>query len=122
MRTLRAIYNKAIADGVAEKEAYPFEAYTISHQQSPASGAIRVDAIKKIVELELPAGSALEYHRNVFLMSFYLQGMPFADLARLQVGNIIDGRVKYDRQKTDKPYDVKITSAAGNDPARLCPR
>jgi integrase len=42
-------------------------------------------------------------------MSFYLQGMPFADLARLQVGNIIDGRIKYDRQKTDKPYDVKIT-------------
>lgn len=108
MRTLRAIYNKAIADGLAEKEAYPFEAYTI-RTSKVRKRAIRVDAIRKIVELELPAGSALDYHRHVFLMSFYLQGMPFADLARLQVGNIIDGRVKYDRQKTDKPYDVKIT-------------
>jgi site-specific recombinase XerD len=113
MRTLRAIYNKAIADGVAEKEAYPFDHYTIRSSKA-RKRAIRLDAIKKIVELELPIGLTLGYHRNVFLMSFYLQGMPFADLARLRLNNIIDGRIKYDRQKTDKPYDVKITPQLEN--------
>ena len=109
MRTLRAIYNKAIADGVAEKEAYPFNAYTIRTSKT-RKRAITLEAIKKIVELELPADSPLEYYRHVFLMSFYLQGMPFADMAHLKLENIIDGRIKYDRQKTDKPYDVKITA------------
>lgn len=108
LRALRAIYNKATAEGLAEKEANPFQSYSIRSGKT-RKRAIRVEAIKKILEIELPAGSGLEFHRNVFVMSFYLQGMPFADLTRLQVSNIIDGRVKYDRQKTDRPYDIKIS-------------
>ena len=34
--------------------------------------------------------------------------MSFADLAHLKVGDIIDGRVNYQRRKTDKPYSIKI--------------
>lgn len=113
MRTIRAIYNKAVAEGLADKETNPFESYRI-RTTKPRKRAITLEAIKKIIELDLTKTPGLEYYRQVFLMSFYLQGMPFADLARLQVSNIIDGRVKYDRQKTDKPYDVKITSQLEN--------
>lgn len=34
--------------------------------------------------------------------------MPYADMARLKKSNIIDGRIKYQRQKTKVPFDVKI--------------
>ena len=67
-----------------------------------------MEAIQKIKKLKLNRNTTLYRDRNIFLMSFYLQGMPFVDLAHLKVSNIVDGRVKYDRQKTDEPFDIKI--------------
>ena len=108
LRTIRAIYNKAIKDNVAEREAYPFEKYTIKTTPTKKR-AISIDAINKIIALSYKDPDPLFDARNVFLMSFYLMGAPFVDLAFLKVKNIIDGRVQYARQKTGKFYDIKIT-------------
>src|SRR5690606_13349295 len=84
MRTIRALYNKAIRDGVAEREAYPFNAYTIRTSKT-RKRAITLEAIKKILELNLEDEPKLDYTRRLFLMSFYLQGMPFIDMAHLKL-------------------------------------
>jgi len=34
--------------------------------------------------------------------------MSYVDMAHLKLSNIIDGRIKYTRRKTDEPYDIKI--------------
>ena len=107
MRTFRAIYNKAIKAGVAEQEGYPFRDYTIRKGKT-RKRAISLEAIQKIKELELKPEAVLFKDRCIFLMSFYLRGMPYADLAHLKVSNIIDGRIQYDRQKTSEPFDIKI--------------
>lgn len=107
MRTLRAVYNKAIKVGAAEQEGYPFKDYTIRTGKT-RKRAIPLEAIQKIKELELEPGTTLFRDRYIFLMSFYLRGMPFVDIAHLKVSNIIDGRVQYDRQKTSEPFDIKI--------------
>ncbi len=108
MRTIRAIYNKAAKENLADKDAYPFERYTIKTKPTKKR-AISMDAIQKIVALEYEPNTILFETRNIFLMSFYLMGAPFMDLAYLQVKNIIDGRIQYRRQKTGKFYDIKIT-------------
>jgi len=108
MRTLRAIYNRAAKDGVAEKDVYPFENYTIKTKPTKKR-AIGMDAIQRIIGLEYEQGSILFETRNIFLMSFYLMGAPFVDLAYLTVNNIVDGRIQYKRQKTGKHYDIKIS-------------
>ena len=107
LRTFRAIYNKAIKAGVAEQEGYPFRDYTIRKGKT-RKRAISLEAIQKIKELELKPEAVLFKDRCIFLMSFYLRGMPYADLAHLKVSNIIDGRIQYDRQKTSEPFDIKI--------------
>lgn len=108
MRTLRAIFNRAIKDKIVEKEAYPFNDYTIKN--SPTSKrAIEMEAIDKIRNLDLKEGSALFKTRHTFMMSFYLMGASFTDLAHLKVENIVDGRIQYRRQKTGKFYDIKIS-------------
>lgn len=109
MRAYRAIFNKAIKDGIADKELYPFENYTIKTTKT-RKRAIHIDAIRKIVALNIDQQSLLHHARNYFLASFYMRGMPFADLAQLRVSNLIDGRIYYQRKKTDKPYDIKLTS------------
>jgi len=107
MRTIRAICNKAIKAGSAEQEGYPFRDYTIRTGKT-RKRAIPMEAIKKIKDLNLNPKAALFNDRNIFLMSFYLRGMPYVDLAHLKVSNIIDGRIQYDRQKTAEPFDIKI--------------
>jgi integrase len=54
-------------------------------------------------------GSPLYNARNYFMASFYMRGISFTDLAHLRVSDIVDGRIFYDRLKTGKPYDIKIT-------------
>ncbi len=107
MRTIRAIYNKAISAGYAEEEGYPFKYYVVKNGKA-RKRAISWEAIQKIMNLKLPENSTLHTDRNIFLMSFYLQGMPYVDLVHLKMSNIVDGRIQYERQKTRQPLNIKI--------------
>lgn len=109
MRAILAIYNKAIKLGLVERDMYPFTNYSIKTTKT-RKRAISIEAIKKIRDLDFPPNHPLYNSRNYFLLSFYMRGMPFADLAQLRVSNIKDGRIFYQRQKTDKPYNIKITT------------
>jgi site-specific recombinase XerD len=108
MRTIKAVYNQAIKDGLVERELYPFANYQIKTQKTQKR-AISVDSINKIEKLSLAPKHPLYHTRNTFLFCFYMRGLPYADMARLKPSNIVDGRIFYQRQKTDKPYNVKIT-------------
>ena len=46
--------------------------------------AITVKDIRKIEKLDLPRGSSLDKARDLFLLSFYLRGMAFVDMAFLK--------------------------------------
>ena len=106
--TIRAIFNYAIKEKIIERDLYPFESYEIKGTKT-RKRAIKVEAIKRIQALVFTDAHPLYHARNYFLISFYLRGMSFMDLAHLKLSNIIDGRIYYQRQKTDKPYNIKIT-------------
>lgn len=109
LRSVRAIYNKAIKARLVDKELYPFAEYEIK-TTATRKRAISVAAIRRIESKEFAVGHPLFHTRNFFLASLYLRGMPFADLAHLQIVNIIDGRIVYERQKTGKHFSIKIQS------------
>lgn len=108
MRTFRAIYNKAIHQGVVATESYPFRKYRIKSEPT-AKRAISKDKIKRILDLKLEPESPLFNTRNYFLCSYLMNGISFIDMAFLKVDNIIDGRIQYRRQKTARHYDIKVT-------------
>ena len=110
MRTLRAIYNKAIKDKITDKEAYPFDEYSIKSKPTKKR-AISPEAIQKIVVLSYEDESSLFHARNYFLLSFYLMGASYVDMCFLKRSNIIDGRVQYKRRKTGQFYDIKISDS-----------
>ncbi len=107
LRTIRAINRKAIKAGIADKEGYAFEDYII-RSGKPQKKALTLSAIKKISELKLKKSTSLHRDRNIFMMSFLLNGMSFVDMAHLKLSNIVDGRIRYSRQKTDEPFDIKV--------------
>lgn len=108
MRTIRAIYNKAIKDGIVKEEFYPFKLYKIKNE-STQKRAISADNIRKIESLTFEDGHPFYNTHNYFLLSFYLMGISFTDLAHLKKENIIDGRIQFSRQKTNRKYDISIT-------------
>lgn len=108
LRTLRAIYNKAITHGLVARDRYPFSRYRIKSEPT-AKRAISKEKIKRILELELETASPLFHARNYFICSYLMNGISFIDMAFLRLGNIVDERIQYRRQKTGKMYDIKIT-------------
>jgi len=110
LRTIRAIFNKAIKDGVAEKEQYPFADYKIKTEPTEKR-ALDGSLIKLIIEAKIPKDHVCFNARNYFVASFMMYGMNFTDMAYLLKSDIQNGRVLYRRKKTGKLYDIKITDA-----------
>jgi site-specific recombinase XerD len=110
-RTIRAVYNRAIKEGIAKRDAYPFINYSIK-QTKTAKRAIHKSDIDKIRDINLEPNTNLWHARNYFMFSFYNIGMNFIDIAYLKMSNIVDGRFQYIRAKTGKSYSVKISEPA----------
>lgn len=110
MRTIRAIFNKAIKEGVADQTLYPFNDYKIKTTPTEKR-ALDWDALKKIISLQLEPKDGGFKARNYFVASYMLYGMNFADMAFLQKSDIKDGRIVYRRKKTSKLYNIKITDS-----------
>jgi integrase/recombinase XerD len=108
MRTIRAIYNKAIKAGLVEKELYPFSEYKIKTTPTEKR-ALDWNFIKTIIELKLTPDDICFNARNYFLASYMMYGMNFTDMASLRKTDITNGRITYRRKKTGKIYDIKIS-------------
>lgn len=110
MRTIRAIYNKAIKEGIVDKELYPFTDYKIKTTPTEKR-ALEWDLLKNIITLKLESKHPCFNARNYFLASYMMYGMNFTDMAFLQKTDIANGRITYRRKKTSKLYDIKITES-----------
>lgn len=106
LRSLRAIYNKAVRHRQV-KDRKPFRnAFTGNDRTVKRS--IGAADIRKLHTAELPAGSRLTLARDLFVFSFCAMGMPFADMARLRRRQIKEGVLTYCRRKTGRQVRVKI--------------
>lgn len=110
-RSIRAIYNKAIKMKVVDRSLYPFHDISIKSEKT-AKRAILKDDISKLKQVSLEKHSTAWRSLNYFLLSFYLRGISFTDLAYLTTNDIIDGRIEYKRRKTHKNYSVKLLPEA----------
>ena len=110
MRGLKAICNRAIKDRLIERDKYPFINYKIIAKPT-RKRAIDLEAINRVVALDLDPDSKLFEARAMFLFSFYTMGMPFVDMAFLKAENIVDGRIQYGRKKTGKQFDIKVSDS-----------
>jgi len=113
MRTIKMIYNRSIKAGIVKRELYPFTGYKIKTTKTKKR-AVRREVIETIEKLELQESTRIWHSKNYFLFSFYAMGINFADLARLKMSNIVEGRLEFTRQKTKKHYSIKINEPIQN--------
>ncbi len=110
MRTLRALYNRAVKDELASKDNYPFEKYKIAREKT-VHRALSKDEMKRIKDLKLD-DKALEIAQDYFMFSFYTRGMSFIDMAYLKVENLHNDRLQYRRATTGQLFTIKLTDDA----------
>ncbi len=109
MRTLRAMFNKAINEELTEN--YPFKKFKIKQKPTP-SRSLTIAELQKIVNHGCTG--ATEFNRDLFLLSFCLIGINFADLLTLRKEDIVDGRVTFARKKTHKIYSILLQPQASS--------
>jgi integrase len=111
LRTIRALFNKAIKDGSLEAKFYPFAGFKIRTEKT-ISRALTRSEMAKIASLELPENSPVWHQRNLFLLSFCFIGINLADLLTLTRENLVDGRIIFRRRKTKKIYSIRVQGNA----------
>jgi integrase len=110
-RTIRAIYNKALKEKIVDRSLYPFHDISIKSEKTAKRAVLKED-IARLLEIPLKEHTTAWMSLNYFMLSFYLRGISFTDLAYLKQSNIIDGRIVYRRRKTHKDYSVKLFPVA----------
>lgn len=106
-RILRAVYNRAVEDDTIENRN-PFR-HVYTGVDKTVKRALPLTAIKKIKALDLSLTPTLDFARDMFMMSFYLRGMSFIDMAFLKKTDLKNGYITYRRRKTGQQLIIEWT-------------
>ena len=106
-RVLRAVYNRAVEQDIT-KDRNPFR-HVYTGIDKTIKRALPLTVIKKIRALDLSLTPALDFARDMFMMSFFLRGMSFIDMAFLKKSDLKNGYITYRRHKTGRQLIIEWT-------------
>ena len=104
-RILRAVYNRAVEAEIIE-DRNPFR-HVYTGVDKTVKRALPLPIIKKIKALDLSLTPALDFARDMFIMSFMLRGMSFIDMAYLRKTDLSNGYITYRRRKTNQQLTIE---------------
>lgn len=108
---IRNLYNRAVDENLANREAYPFGngkgKIKIKIPESVKIGLTK-EEVSRIENANLTDKQHLNHSRNVWLFSYYLAGMRIADVLKVKWSDIQDGRLYYKMGKNNKVLSLKI--------------
>lgn len=104
-RNIRAVINNAIENEITTN--YPFRKFKIKSVET-AKRSLSVEELRQIVYF--PCEPHQEKYVDMFKLSFYLMGVNIIDLCKLT--EIRNGRLIFNRTKTDHLYSMKVEPEA----------
>lgn len=108
MRILRAVYNRTV-DRELTDNRNPFR-HVYTGVDKTVKRALPIRPVSQISKLNLSKSPKLDFARNMFMMSFYLRGMSFIDMAFLRKSDLKSGYITYRRRKTGQRLIIKWTA------------
>ncbi|MCD8182174.1 MAG: site-specific integrase [Bacteroides sp.] len=113
MRMLRSIFNQTyqqhIPDAAPAEDLFHF---VFTGYEPTTKRAISPVLIRRLSQLNLEQQPHLRFSRDLFLLSFYLLGIPFVDLVHLRKTDIRHNTIYYYRHKTHQQLSVYIETYA----------
>jgi site-specific recombinase XerD len=100
LRSLRTIYNIAIARKMADHDDYPFgrKKYELPAPRN-IKKALSISELKKIFEFE-PDNKTMKFHRDLWLFSYLCNGANLKDICLLKYSDIKGDSIIFRRAKT----------------------
>lgn len=111
MTALRSIYTFAVEDGKLPTDPELFSFAGCGHVPTNKR-AISPETVATLHAADLSDIPRLERCRDLFMLSLYLQGMPFIDLAHLRKSDVHGNYIFYSRRKTGGVICVSIIETA----------
>ena len=109
MRMLRSIFNQAYLQGVPDTiPADELFRFVFTGYEPTVKRAISPALIRRLSQLNLEQSPNLRFSRDLFLLSFYLRGIPFVDLVHLRKTDMRHNTIYYYRRKTRQQLSVYI--------------
>ena len=105
MRMLRSIFNQAYVQGIPDAtSADELFRFVFTGYEPTTKRAISPALIRRLSQLKLEQHPHLCFSRDLFLLSFYLRGIPFVDLVYLRKTDMRHNTIYYYRHKTRQSY------------------
>lgn len=103
LRTLRAVFNLAIADDNISKDIYPFgkRKYEIPASRNIKKSLSIVD-VRAILNYPSPASSTEDKAKDFWLFSYLCNGINIKDIALLKVSDVQGDYIEFVREKTKR--------------------
>jgi len=107
MRDLRILFKAAMKHYNKPKIDFmpiphdPFENFKIVSPPETKKRNLPAEQLRLLFNYKAEPGSRIEMAREMFLLSLYLCGMNAVDFYHLDKDNIVNGRVEYNRTKTE---------------------
>ena len=108
LRNLRSLYNQAVMDGYHPRGEYPFAKAQTRPAKTVKRALSRTD-MQNLADLNLENEPELEFTRDLYLFSFYAQGMAFVDIVLLKKTDICNGVLTYSRHKSKQLIRIVVT-------------
>jgi len=115
LRPLRHIFNRAIDHPSNFITEYPFKKYKIPSPRN-IKKALSKDEVKSIYEYKAREGSPESFYKDIWLFSYFANGINMKDICKLKYNNIKGGNIEFRRAKTmntnknTKPIVIVLTS------------
>jgi integrase len=113
MRTLRAIYNRAIDEGRIRRRIENIFAGVYTGVAQSRKLALTSNELARLIDADtaktLP--DTLQQSLAMFLFCYHARGMCFVDMAHLKKNDISENTIRYRRKKTGQTLEVKIVPA-----------
>lgn len=116
IRTLRAVYNRAVERRIAAYVPHLFRS-VYTGTRADRQRALDMEDMKKIFarlpqSAAVPVISAMRDAQEWFVLMFLLRGLPFVDFAYLRKSDLRGNVITYRRRKTGRSLSVTLTPEA----------
>ncbi|WP_075350486.1 site-specific integrase [Algoriphagus marinus] len=112
LRSMSAVYGRAVNRKLVKPESDPRSGFKIKTARTPKK-AIKQEEMKKLDLVDLSKTPFVDESRDMFVFSYYCQGMNFKDMCQLRWDkNIVGDRIFYSRGKTLDFFNIRMLPRA----------
>jgi len=111
IKFFRRVYNEAIRQEMVDRNKSPFDHYEMKSEKSTRTYLTEKE-IEALETVELPIGTRLELHRDMFVFACYAGGLRVSDVLQLEWDNYDGAHLHITTKKTGAQLSIKCPTKA----------